>query len=149
MKKNTIFIAFAVMTAVPAQAQTLGYILGNSYSKDVVSFSTSTGKLVNVFSDGFGTGTTFAVGSDDNTLYIPAEAGGLNSGVLNVVSGQTGQLLNSVSLVGQGEKAVISSDGSTVYVQTATATSGGIVEISTATLTSQQDTNLSIQLVCT
>jgi|SRR5579871_2611360 len=138
MKRNTLFIALAVITAASAQGQTLGYVLGSSYSKDVVSFSTSTGKLVNVFSDGFGTGTALAVGSDDSTLYIPAEAGGLNSGVLNIVSGQTGQLLNSVSLVGQGEKAVLSADGSTVYVQTATATSGGIVAVDTATLASQK-----------
>ncbi len=105
----TPVLAFAA--ACVCGAQTTGYITGAS---SLTSFNPSTGAVTNSLSSG-GAGTAFAVAGDDVTLYIPTDP--VNDvGLLNEVSGQSGETLSTLSL-GQGAtKVVLSSTGATAYV---------------------------------
>jgi DNA-binding beta-propeller fold protein YncE len=106
----------------------------------LTSFNASTGAVVNSFLDSYGEGTVFAVAEDDVTLYIPGEnvevSGGAN--FLDVVSGQSGSELNSISLPYAGLKVVLSSDGATAYVLASSPNEAGrlvVVDIATLTVT--------------
>jgi hypothetical protein len=114
-------------------AQTIGYVEGTS---SLTSFNVSTGAVVNSFASG-GAGTAFAVAGNDVTLYITT-APINDAGVLNVVSGQSGETLDTLSLGLLAPKVVLSSDGSKAYINAAGETTyggpGQVIVVETATL---------------
>jgi hypothetical protein len=144
--KSITLITFFLCAGI-GKAQTLGYVAGGELGKhaggSLTSFNASTGALVNSFVQSFGSATAFAVGNDDSTLYIPALARG-TGGELRVVSGQTGQLLNSVALAVNALKAILSIDGSTVYV-TASGGQAQLVAIDAATLATKETISFGLQ----
>ncbi len=142
-KIKSITLATFFLCAGVSKAQTLGYVTGGDEGEgflngSLTSFNATTGGVVSSFTHNVGAGTPFAVGTDDSTLYIPALAQTLtppDSGTLYVVSGQTGQLLNSVALPEDARKTLLSNDGSTVYVMTSTPGRSSLVQVlDTATL---------------
>jgi DNA-binding beta-propeller fold protein YncE len=85
------------------------------------------------------------VGNDDSTLYIPAASPSTSAGELYAVSGQTGQLLNSVALSAMARKAILSIDGSTAYVVAYLGNLAQLVAIDTATLATKETISFGTQ----
>jgi len=112
-------------------AQITGYVTG---ANSLTSFNASTGAIINTFGTG-GDETQFAVASDDVTLYIPFKSVRTEAGSLNVISGTSGQMLNSVALPVRASKVILSKDGSTAYVLCSlTGNEGDIYVVDLATL---------------
>src|SRR5271168_1901929 len=136
----SISVALGAALVAPSlcNAQNIGYITGGNWGvgfAPLTSFDASTGAIVNSFPFDGG-GTQFAVANDDSTLYMPTSYPDLAA--LNVVSGQTGQVLNYVP-VGPATMVILSSDGATAYV----GSNGGVTVVDTATVT--VTTTLSLQ----
>ena len=130
LQSKLVLLPALVLLGGLCHAQTTGYIAG---AKSLTSFDSSTGAIINAFSNG-GDDTQFAVAGDDSTLYIPTNSLTSGTGTLNVVSGASGQLLNSVALPLGATKAILSSGGSTLYVLCPQSNRGFIYVIDVATL---------------
>jgi YVTN family beta-propeller protein len=124
---GTAFFAFLCALATfpgAAHAQQNGYING---SITLFSFNPGSGAIVNSFY-GAGSAEPFAVEQDDATILT---LGPFDYGLVNEVSGRTGQLEGSVAVYALGWNGLaLSPDGTKAYV----TTHSGVDVIDTATL---------------